>query len=148
MDIRPIENESDYRAALAEIERLIDEDEDPVSADRLKVLAILAEAWQRDRRPIGAAKPVDALRAALEDRGVSRRQLAKLLGGESKVSEVLSGKRGLSLTMVAALHRKLQIPLRSLIDLDARPKPRGAKRARRSCAARSRTKRPGSKRRT
>lgn len=146
MDIRPIENETDYRAALAEIDRLIDEDDDQAKADRLKVLAVLAESWQRERRPIAAAKPVAALRAALEDRGVTRRQLAKILGGESKVSEVLAGKRGLSLTMVAALHRKLQIPLRSLIDLDARPKPRGAKRARRSCAARSRTKRRVAKR--
>lgn len=146
MDIRPIENETDYRATLAEIDRLIDEDEDSAKADRLKVLAVLAESWQRERRPIAAAKPVDALRAAIEDRGVTRRQLAKILGGESKVSEVMSGKRGLSLTMVAALHRKLQIPLRSLIDLDARPKPRGAKRARRACAARSRTKRRGAKR--
>lgn len=141
MDIRPIENEVDYRAAIAEIDRLIEEDEDPAKADRLKVLAILAESWQRERRPIAAAKPADALRAAVEDRGVTRRQLARILGGESKVSEVLSGKRGLSLTMVAALHRTLRIPLRSLIDLDARPKPRGTKRARRSCAARSRTKR-------
>lgn len=137
MDIRPIETAADYRAALAEIDRLIDLDDDPGVADRLKVLAVLAEAWQRDHRPISPAKPVDALRAALEDRGISRRDLARVLGGEAKVSEVLAGKRGLSLTMVAALHREYRIPLQSLIDLDAKPKPRGTRRSGRRLARRT-----------
>lgn len=137
MDIRPIENATDYRRTLAEIDRLMDLDDDPTLADRLKVLAVLAEAWQREQHPIRPAKPIEALRAAIEDRGISRSDLARAIGSESKVSEVLAGKRGLSLTMVAALHREFRIPLRSLIDVEARPKPRGTRGARGSAARRS-----------
>lgn len=141
MEILPIRSKKDYLAAVEEIDRLMDLDEDPDSASRLEVLAVLATAWQNEHRPIGSAKPADALRAAIDDRGITRQQIARLIG-ESKISEILAGKRGLSLSMVATLHRELQIPLRSLIDLDARPKPRGggSKRIRTQVAARSRRK--------
>lgn len=139
MEIRPIRSKKDYLAAVEEIDRLMDLDEDPEVASRLEVLAVLATAWQSEHRPIGSSKPADALRAAIEDRGISRKQIARLIG-ESKLSEILAGKRGLSLSMVATLHRELRIPLRSLIDLDARPKPRGrgSKRIRTQVAARGR----------
>lgn len=146
MEIRPIHSKKDYQAAVEEIDRLMDLDEDPEAASRLEVLAVLATAWQSQHRPIGSAKPADALRAAIDDRGITRQQIARLIG-ESKISEILAGKRGLSLSMVATLHRELQIPLRSLIDLDARPKPRGrgSKRIRTQIAARQRGVKPRSR---
>lgn len=146
MEIRPIRSKKDYQAAVEEIDRLMDFDEDPEAASRLEVLAVLATAWQREHRPIGSAKPADAIRAAIDDRGITRQQLARLIG-ESKVSEILAGKRGLSLSMVATLHRELQIPLRSLIDLDARPRPRGrgSKRIRTQVAARAHGNKPRSR---
>lgn len=138
MEIKPIRSEKDYDAMVAEIERLMADDARAAS-DRLEVLATLVTTWQREHRPIAQARPVDAIRAAMDDRGFSRKDLARAIGSESKVSEVLSGRRGLSTTMIAALHREFEIPLRSLIDMDLQPKPRGVARKKTS-------RRTGSKR--
>ena len=127
MEIRPIRNKVDYEAAIAEIERLMDRESDPAVADKLEVLATLVTSWREKNLPLRPSGPVAALTHAMEDRGLTRRDLALAIGSESKVSEVLSGKRALSAVMIAELHKRFGIPLRSLVDLDVERKPRGRK---------------------
>lgn len=122
MDIRALHNEADYDWALTEIAPYFESPPtlDTVEADRFDVLADLIEAYERRCWPITPAEPLDAIRFAMETKGLSQSDLATLLGSRSRASEILSGKRGLTPTMMAKLHRVWGVPAESLLRaLDA-----------------------------
>ena len=116
MDIRPIRTEADYQAALAEIERLFGTALNTPEGDRLDVLTTLVEAYEDQRYPIPAPDPVEAIKYYMESRGLSRGDLEPYLGSRARVSEVLSRKRPLSLSMIRRLHTGLGIPADVLIE--------------------------------
>ena len=115
MNIKPIRTEDDYRAALANIDRLMDAAPDTPEGDRLDVLATLVAAWEERHVPIEEPDPVEAIRHRMEALGMSRKELEALIGGRGRVSEVLNRKRPLTLRMVWRLHTGLGIPAESLI---------------------------------
>ena len=117
MDIKPIKTEADHEAALAEIERLMDLDPDlnTLEGDRLDVVATLVEAYEAKHFPIDAPDPIAAIEFCMEQRGLTRRDLEPMIGGRGRVSEVLSGKRALSLSMIRKLHKGLGIPAEVLL---------------------------------
>jgi HTH-type transcriptional regulator / antitoxin HigA len=113
MDIRPIRSMADYQAALAEIARLTEEDpaEGSDALDRLEVMTALVESYENRQYVIGLPDPVAAVQSRMTERGLTGRQLAAAAGlSESKISEVLRYKRPLSLTMIRALSRALDLP--------------------------------------
>ena len=110
MEIKPIKTNADHRAALAEIERLMDAEPGSADGDRLDVLATLVEAYEAKRFPIDPPDPVAAIEFCIDQRGLTRRDLEPMIGGRGRVSEVLAGKRALSLAMIRKLHRGLGIP--------------------------------------
>ena len=119
MDIRPIRNEADHAAALAEISRLMDLDppEGTEDLDRLDVLAMLVEAYEARIYPIGLPHPVDAIEIRMADKNIGRRQLCSTTGiSESKLSEVLSRKRPLSLNMIRSIGPLLDLPAEVLVQ--------------------------------
>ena len=83
--------------------------------DRLDVLATLVEAWEQKHDPIEAPDPVAAILFAMEQRGLTRRDLEPLIGSRARVAEVLNRKRNLTLPMIRRLHERLRIPADSLI---------------------------------
>lgn len=113
--IRPVKNETDYRAALARIEALMDAREGSREADELDVLATLVDKYESGRFPIEAPDAIQAIRFRMEQAGLSRRDLEPMIGTRARVSEVLSGKRTLTLAMIRALNTGLGIPAESLI---------------------------------
>jgi HTH-type transcriptional regulator/antitoxin HigA len=115
MDIKPIRNERDYRAALAGIDRLMDAEDGTPEADRLEVLATLVEAYEDEHCPIDPPDPVAAIEHTLEFRGLSRRDLVPILGSRARVSEILARKRRLTLPMIWRLVRELGIPAEVLV---------------------------------
>ena len=118
MDIKPIKTEADHRAALAEIERLMDMDPDmdTPEGDRLDVVATLVEAYEAKHFPIDAPDPIAAIKFCMEQRGLTRKDLEPMVGGRGRVSEVLPGKRRLSLGMIRNLHKELGIPAEVLLQ--------------------------------
>ena len=116
MDIRPIRTEADYQAALAEIERLFGTALNTPEGDRLDVLTTLVEAYEDLHYRIPAPDPVEAIKYYMESRGLSRGDLEPYLGSRARVSEVLSRKRPLSLSMIRRLHTGLGIPADVLIE--------------------------------
>ena len=116
MDIRPIRTEADYQAALAEIERLFGTALNTPEGDRLDVLTTLVEAYEDLHYRIPAPDPVEAIKYYMESRGLSRGDLEPYLGSRAGVSEVLSRKRPLSLSMIRRLHTGLGIPADVLIE--------------------------------
>ncbi len=110
MDIKPIRNQKQHRAALREIERLWDASPGTAEHDRLEVLATLVEDYENRHEPIYPPDPVDAIRFRMEQLGIDRKALEASIGTRARVSEVLSGRRRLTLEMIRRLHRQLGIP--------------------------------------
>ena len=122
MDIKPIRTKADYRAALKEVETLMNAGPDTPEGERLDVLATLIEAYERKHFPMDLPDPVEAIRFRMEQSGLSAKDLVPMIGQLNRVYEVLGRKRPLTLKMVWRLHRELGIPAESLIKQDHRRK--------------------------
>lgn len=115
MEIKPIKNEDDYKATLSEVERLFDAAPDTADGDRLDVLTTLLEVYEKNHYSIPSPDPVEAIKYWMESRGITRQELAPLMGSRARVSEIFNHRRGLTLTMIRNLHDKLGIPAEALI---------------------------------
>jgi len=114
-NVRPIRNEADYNLALERIESLMGATAGTTEFDELDVLSTLIELYEEDHFPIDFPSPIQAIEFRMEQEGLSQADLAKYIGSRSKVSEVLSGKRPLTLKMIRALNLHLGIPAEVLI---------------------------------
>ncbi len=118
MDPKIIKTETEHKAFLAEVERLAAEDPMPGTAkgDRLELLAKLVEDYEKQRFRFARPDPVSAIKFRMEEKGLKQSDLAELMGGKNRVSEVFSGERKLTLSMVRALSEGLGIPADLLIQ--------------------------------
>src|SRR5438874_13038306 len=116
MRIKPIKSERDYRRTMKQINRLMDARPGTPQGDELDVLTTLAQAWEEKHQVIDAPDPVEAIRFAMEQRGLTRRDLEPLIGSRARVAEVLNRRRRLTLAMIRRLHEKLGIPAEVLIQ--------------------------------
>ena len=115
MDIRPIKNETDYRATLQEIEELMSAEAGSPEGDRLDVLVTLVEAHERRHYSIDFPDPVEAIKFRMEQQGLTVEDLVPVIGRKNRVYEVLAGKRPLTLRMIEGLHQTFSIPAESLL---------------------------------
>lgn len=115
MDIRPIRTRKDHKAALAELERLWDAKPGSREHEKLDVLATLVEAYERAHFAFPSPDPIEAIRFRMEQRGLTRADLEPMIGSRARVSEILNGKRTLTLPMIRALHEGLGIPAEILL---------------------------------
>lgn len=117
-NLTAIKSEADHATVLAEIEKLIDSDPVPNSseADRLELLTLIASAYEAQAFPTNVPDAVEAIRFRMEQQDLTPRDLVPYIGSRSKVSEVLSRKRPLTLSMVRSLHERLHIPAKALIQ--------------------------------
>jgi HTH-type transcriptional regulator/antitoxin HigA len=118
--VSPIRSEADYDAALVEVDGLMDAESGTERGDRLDVLVVLIEAYEAKRWAIDPPDPIDAIKLRMEERGLARADLERILGGSGRVSEILNRRRPLSVSMMRRLHRELAIPAVSFF-LDERP---------------------------
>lgn len=116
MDIRPIRGEADYERALHRVEELWDSVEGSAESDELDILATLIEAYEREHYPVDLPDPIQAIKFRLEQAGKDLRALIGIIGGRTRVYEVMRGKRPLSLNMIRSLHEKFDIPAEVLIQ--------------------------------
>ncbi len=112
-----IRTEPDYEAALMRIDVLMDGDPEPASAagEELELLSLLVENYEKEKYPMELPSPVAAIQFRMEQAGLRAKDLIPYIGSASKVSEVLSGKRALSLAMIRNLV-KLGIPAEVLLQ--------------------------------
>jgi HTH-type transcriptional regulator / antitoxin HigA len=117
MEPRIIKTEEQYRRYLSEVERLAAQDPESDSADggRLELLAKLLEDYEKARFKFRKPGPVEAILFRMEEQGLRQKDIAEVLGGKNRASEILSGKRSLTLPMIRALYEKLGIPVELLI---------------------------------
>ena len=123
MKITPIKTKADYEATLEEIDRLMDAERDTPRGDRLDVLATLVEAYEARQWAIDPPDPIDAIELRMAQRGLTRRDLQRVLGSSGRVSEILNRKRSLSIEMMRRLHAKLDIPAESFLRPTKRKRP-------------------------
>lgn len=114
-ELRPIHDARAHSAALREIERLWSSSR-PEELERLELLSILVEAYERERLPMPAPTPIAAIEFRMEQLGLSRADLGRILGSRSRATEILEGRRALSLQMVRRLHEALAIPAETLLQ--------------------------------
>lgn len=124
-DIRPIRTEKDYDAALSRISELMGalsgphgqvEDVNHPTRIEFEVLFSLVELYEARHYPIGPPTAIDAIEYAMEEKGLTPRDLVPLIGSRAKVSEVLSGKRDITMSMARALHDHLGISAEVLLQ--------------------------------
>lgn len=113
--IHPIRSEADYEATLERIGALMGASAGSPAFDELEVLTTLVEVYEDKHFPIDFPTPIQAIEFRMEQAGLTQADLAKYIGSRSKVSEVLSGKRNLTLNMIRALNRHLGIPTQVLV---------------------------------
>lgn len=121
--IAPVVDPKSHARALARIEALWNAAPGSMEEREMDALATLVEAYEKRAFPIPPPDPVAAILARLDELSFSRRDLEPLIGTRARVSEVLSGKRALTLPMIRRLHDALGIPADILIA-EPRKQPR------------------------
>ncbi len=115
--LKPIKNEQQYDEVLSRIYTLMQEDIKPESkeSDELEILSILTKVYENENYPIPKPNPLEAIKFRLDQMNMSEAELSAILGGRSRKSEILSGKRKLNLAMIRKLTEILHIPAEVLI---------------------------------
>ena len=115
MMITPIRNEKDYKRTVKRIEEIWDT-KDKKLRDELDVLSTLVDLYEETHYNILPPDPIEAIKFRMEQMGLKKTDISPLLGGNNRVSEILSRKRALTVEMIRNLNKKLKIPAESLIS--------------------------------
>ena len=114
-EVKPIRTEADYTSALARVDALMDAEPESPEGEELDGLADLVEQYESKHVPMGYPSPIAALEFRMDQAKLAPRDLVPYIGSRAKVSEVLSGKRAITMPMARALHRHLGIPAELLL---------------------------------
>jgi len=116
--LKPIKTSKQHDQYLARAYELMQMDlkSNSKESDELEVLSILIEAYEKTKYPIEAPNPIEAILFRLDQLGMSKSDLSKLLGSRSRASEILKGKRKLSIAMIRKLNQQLGISAQTLIQ--------------------------------
>ena len=114
--VKPIRSEEDYEGALARLGEIFQAENDTLEGDERDVLADLIEVYEDKHHPIGLPSAVAAIEFQMDQMGLTPRDLIPYIGSRSRVSEVLSGKRNITMSMARALRAHLNIPAEILLQ--------------------------------
>jgi len=117
MDIKPIHNEADYKAALKAVSPYFENEPKLGSAegDFFEVMLALIGAYEAKAFPIDLPNPIEAINFRMEQLGMAPKDLQPMIGQTNRVYEVLTGKRSLTIGMIRKLNASLGIPAECLI---------------------------------
>ena len=116
MKAKLIKTEAEHTVALERIENLFDAHPGTPEGDECELLVYLVRQFETDQYPIGLPDPIEAIKFRMDQQGLKQADLVPFMGNKSKVSEVLSRKRPLSLAMIRKLHNGLGIPADVLLQ--------------------------------
>ena len=115
MDIKPIKTNRDYKTALKRVDELFNSKPNTPLGDELDILITLVEAYEQKHFFIPPPDPIEAIKFRMEQLGLKQSDIAKMIGGKNRASEILHKKRPLTADMMRRLHKKLNIPAESLL---------------------------------
>ena len=116
MKIKVIKTEEEYHKALKRLEVVFDSPADTNEGDEADLLGLLIEKYEDEHYPIEAPDPIEAIKFRMEQMNMDNKDLAKIIGYKSRVSEIFNRKRKLNLRMIRNLHEKMKIPYESLFS--------------------------------
>lgn len=116
MELKPIKTEKDYRNALARLEVIFDAKIDTKEGDEAEILSLLIENYENEHYPIEAPDPIEAIKIRMEELNMRQKDLVGIIGGKSRVSEILNRKKRLTVEMIRELERILQISASVLVN--------------------------------
>ena len=116
MKIKPIKSEQDYQAALQRLDQIFDAKPETSEGDEFELLSILIDQYENTYFPIENPHPIEAIKFRMEQLEMKPSDLIPILGFKSRVSEILNGKRKLTLAMIRNLHTILRIPIEVLVQ--------------------------------
>ena len=116
MILKPIKSEIDYRNALGRLETIFDAVIDTKEGDEAEILSLLIENYESEHYPIEAPDPIEAIKIRMEELNMRQKDLIGIIGGKSRVSEILNRKKRLTVEMIRDVERKLQISASVLIN--------------------------------
>ncbi len=126
MELKPIRTEAEHAEALADIERLWNAPEGSADADRLEVLAMLVEAYEKAHFPIEAPDPISFLEYVMDVRVLTRKDLEPYIGPRGRVADIMNRTRPMSVAMIRRLCSGLGLPADVLIQPYALREPMAA----------------------
>lgn len=116
MKIKPIRTEKDYENALKRLEIIFNAPINSIEGDEAEILSLLIENYENKVYPIEAPDPIEAIKIRMEEMNLKQKDLVGLIGGKSRVSEVLNRKKRLTVDMIRELEKKLSISATVLVS--------------------------------
>jgi len=116
MEIKPIKSEKDYANALKRFELIFDSSPNSKEGDEAEILSLLIDNYENIHYPIDAPDPIEAIKIRMEEMNLKQKDLVGVLGGKSRVSEILSKKKKLTVEMIRELEQILHISASVLVN--------------------------------
>ena len=116
MRLRPIKNEKDYQNALERLEVIFDASIDTREGNEAEILSLLIENYENEHYPIEPQDPKEAIKIRMEELNMRQKDLVGIIGGKSRVSEILNRKKRLTVDMIRKLEKSLQISASVLVN--------------------------------
>lgn len=116
MKVKPIKSDKDYRSALERMEVIFDAPIDSKEGDEAEILSLLIENYENVHYPIEAPDPIEAIKIRMEELNMRQKDLVGIIGGKSRVSEILNRKKRLTVDMIRELEQILQISASVLVN--------------------------------
>ena len=115
MNIKPLKNEQDYENALERLEVIFDAPANSQEGDEAEILSMLIDNYENEHYPIEAPDPIEAIKIRMEEMNLKQKDLVGVIGGKSRVSEILNKKKRLTVDMIRELERILHISASVLV---------------------------------
>jgi HTH-type transcriptional regulator/antitoxin HigA len=116
MKLKLLKTDKDYRTALNRMEIIFDAPTDTKEGDEAEILSLLIENYENEHYPIEAPDPIEAIKIRMEELNMRQKDLVGIIGGKSRVSEILNRKKKLTVEMIRELESKLQISASVLVN--------------------------------
>lgn len=116
MEIKPIKTEKDYEKALERLELIFDAAPNSKKGDEAEILSMLIENYENKYYPIDSPDPIEAIKIRMEEMNLKQKDLVGIIGGKSRVSEILNRKKRLTVEMIRKLERILNISASVLVN--------------------------------
>ena len=116
MNIKPIKNEIDYRNALKRLDEIFNAEIGTSESDESDIIGLMIDEYEKKNYPIDSPDPIEAIKIRMEEMNLKQSDLVDVIGGKSRVSEVLNRKRKLTVEMIRKLTKRLNISSDILIN--------------------------------
>ena len=116
MELKPIKSDKDYENALKRLELIFDAPANSKAGDEAEILSMLIDNYENQHYAIEAPDPIEAIKIRMEELNIKQKDLVGIIGGKSRVSEILNKKKKLTVEMIRELEKVLQISASVLVN--------------------------------